>query len=80
MMMRTGAWRERHVSGRPLSSQEKAFVVVLALFVAALLAGLLAVVVIETRNQTECGGAVTNTPNAPQPQPPPAAAARSPRL
>ncbi len=64
-------WREQHLQGPKLTSQEKAVIAVTIIFVILLVGGLIAVVVVETRNETMCGGAITNTPNAPKPTPPP---------
>lgn len=69
-MYRAGDVRERHLPGRPLTAPEKALVVTLCLFFVILVGALVALVVVETEHNTECGGAITNTPNAPRPQPP----------
>lgn len=70
-MYRSGDVHERHLPGRPLTSQEKAVVATFCVLFVLLMGGLVALVVVETQNNTECGGAITNTPNAPRPQPPP---------
>lgn len=63
-------YREKHLPGAPLKAQEKAIVIVFFIFIIILVGGIVTVITLETRNLTECGGAITNTPNAPKPQPP----------
>lgn len=53
------------------TAQEKAVMILFFLILIALVGGCIAVIVVETKNETECGGAITNTPNAPKPTPPP---------
>lgn len=69
-----GAVHERHLPGPHPTNQEKALMVVCFLFLAVVVGGAIAVGVLETRRRTECGGAITNTPNAPKPVPPAGAA------
>ena len=70
-MYQTGDTRERHIPGKPLTNQEKAIVGLFFTFIILIIGGLIALIVIETDHATECGGAVTNTANAPKPTPPP---------
>lgn len=70
-MFRSGDFHERHLPGRPLTAQEKAVVVTLVLFVALMVGGFVAVIVVETRNATVCGAALVNPSPAPKPTPPP---------
>ena len=69
-----GVVHERQVPGPYPTSQEKVLVVVFFLFLAVVVGGAIAVGVLESKNRTECCGAITNTPNAPKPVPPAAKA------
>lgn len=64
-------WHEKHLPGRKLSNQEKSLVIVLFIFMLLMVGGVITIIVIESKNSTMCGGAITNTPNAPKPTPPP---------
>ena len=74
-----GVVHERQVPGPHPTSQEKVLMVVFFLFLAVVVGGAIAVGVLESKNRTECGGAITNTPNAPKPVPP-ASKATAPRF
>lgn len=70
-MYQGGERREQHLPRPPLTARQKGVVLVFFLVFLLVVAGVVTLVIVETRHATECGGAITNTPNAPKPTPPP---------